>query len=237
MESAGVADRCSQQVDRVVHRVLAWLIRHAESVSNFGGATDDPAGIPLTERGQAQAGYLAAAIPRPPGLIVTSGYARTKLTAQPVLDRFPGVPHEEWPVHEFTYLDSLHGERTTAAQRRPMVERYWLRADPCYVDGPGAESFAGLLDRARAFLRRVQRSADEPIAVFTHGLFIRAVLWALMTGPDAPTAVEMRLFRAFVLAFKLPNTAIVDLRMHADGTGSMRGGDTAHLPTDVVTGE
>src|SRR5438477_8698923 len=87
-------------------RVLAWLIRHAESVANFGGATSDPAGIPLTERGKAQAGHLAAAIPRSPTMIVTSGYARTKLTARPTLERFPNVPHQQWPVHEFTYLHS-----------------------------------------------------------------------------------------------------------------------------------
>jgi len=63
------------------------------------------------------------------------------------------------------------------------------------------------------------------------------VLWALMTEPVAPTAAEMRLFRAFVIAFKLPNTTIVDLRLDANGKGSTRGGEIAHLPADLVTGE
>jgi probable phosphoglycerate mutase len=217
--------------------MLAWLIRHAESVANFGGATDDPARIPLTERGKVQARHLAAAFPRSPAMIVTSGYARTKLTAQPTLKRFPDIPHQEWPVHEFTYLHSLHGELTTAAQRRPMVEEYWLQADPFYVDGPAAESFAGLLNRARALLQQLQQCVDGPVAVFTHGQFIRAVLWVLMTEPIAPTATEMRLFRAFVIAFQLPNTAIVDLRLDANGNGSTRVGEIAHLPIDLVTGE
>ncbi len=71
--------------------MLVWLIRHAESVANFGAATDDPAGIRLTELGKVQAAHLATAVPRSPALVVTSGFARTKLTAQPTLDRFHDV--------------------------------------------------------------------------------------------------------------------------------------------------
>ncbi|RZS34251.1 broad specificity phosphatase PhoE [Herbihabitans rhizosphaerae] len=216
--------------------MLVWLIRHAESVANAGAATDDPSGIPVTERGEAQADHLANAIPRPPALIVTSPYVRTKLTARPTLARFPDVTHQEWPVEEFTYLQSLHGQSTTVAQRRPMVEEYWQRADPSHVDGPGAESFAGLLRRADAFLHRLRQCASGPVAVFTHGMFIRAVLWALMTGTASPTAGEMRLFRSFVVTYELPNTAIVHLRLDAGGKGTFRCGEVAHLPTDLITG-
>lgn len=217
--------------------MLMWLIRHAESVANFGGATDDPAAIPLTDRGEEQARHLAAAIPRPPALIVTSRYARTGMTAQPTLSRFPEVPHEVWPVEEFTYLSSLHGRLTTRAERRPIVEEYWRRADPSYVEGPGAESFAGLLDRANGVLRQLREHGNEPVAVFTHGVFMRAVLWALMTGPGAPTAVQMRLFRAFGEVLRIPNTAIFDLLLDGDGRGSVRGGTVAHLPVDLITDE
>ncbi|WP_158557875.1 histidine phosphatase family protein [Spongiactinospora gelatinilytica] len=215
----------------------AWLIRHAESVANVGEATEDPAAISLTDRGRAQAVHLAASISAPPALIVTSAYARTKQTAQPTLERFPGTPHEEWPVHEFTYLPTLHGRLSTVAERRPMVEEYWRRADPRHTDGAGAESFAGLLARAHGVLERIQRCADEPIAVFTHGIFIQAVLWALMTEPVPPTGPEMRLFRAFTQAFRLPNTAVVDLRLDGNGRGSIQGGRIAHLPSGLVTGD
>jgi 2,3-bisphosphoglycerate-dependent phosphoglycerate mutase len=217
--------------------MVGWLIRHAESVANFGGATDDPATTPLTDRGKEQARHLAAAIPRPPVLIVTSRYARTGMTAQPTLSRFPDVPHEVWPVEEFTYLPSLHGRLTTRAERRPIVEEYWARAAPSYVDGPGAESFAALLDRANGVLRRLREYGDRPVALFTHGVFMRAVLWALMTGPASPTADQMRLFRAFGEVFKIPNTAIFDLRLDVDGKSSIRGGTYAHLPADLVTDE
>src|SRR5262249_31043853 len=154
-----------------------------------GLATRDPAAISLTERGRAQAGRLAAGFVEPPSLVVTSAYARTKQTAQPTRERFPDVPHEQWPVQEFTYLHSLHGRLTTAAQRRPMVDAYWLRADPSHVERPGAESFTGLLIRARELVERLsfKGCGDGPVAVFSHGMFIRAVLWTLMTGPGAPT--------------------------------------------------
>jgi 2,3-bisphosphoglycerate-dependent phosphoglycerate mutase len=137
--------------------LLAWLIRHAESEANFGLATAQPAETPLTERGWEQARRLAAWLDEPPSLIVTSPYVRTKQTAQPARERFPEVPHEEWPVQEFTYLSGLHGRLTTAAERRPLVEAYWLRADPHHVDSPGSESFAGVL-------RRAHDTIDWPLA-------------------------------------------------------------------------
>ena len=194
-----------------------WLIRHAESVSNAGEATDDPATIPLTARGVEQAGQLAASIPCRPALIVTSGYIRTELTARPTIERFPDVPHEQWPVHEFTYLHGPRGRPMTGIERQPLMEEYWTRADPSYVDGPGAESFAGLLGRAHALLQRLRSCPEGPVAVFTHGMFIRAVLWTLLTEPAelaiAPTAEEMLLFRAFDAAFPIRNTAVVALRL------------------------
>ncbi|GHJ50162.1 phosphoglycerate kinase [Catellatospora sp. TT07R-123] len=217
--------------------MTAWLIRHAESVANSGGATDHPVTIPLTERGRAQADHLAAALPGPPALIVTSGYLRTKQTAAPTRDRFPDVAHEEWPVQEFSYLASLHGRPTTAAQRRPMVDEYWRRADPHQVDGPDAESFADLLDRARSLLGRLHRRPDAPVAVFTHGVFMRAVLWAHLTEPAEPTPAQMRRFRAFSLAFTVPNTAVVNLRLDGDGGGTFRLGEVPHLPATLITGD
>lgn len=81
-----------------------WLIRHAQSESNFGLPSFIPAAPPLTPLGIEQARYVAGAFSERPNLIVTSPYVRTQQTAQPTLERFPDVPQEEWPVQEFTYL-------------------------------------------------------------------------------------------------------------------------------------
>lgn len=49
-----------------------------------------------------------------------------------------------------------------------------------------------LIGRARAFLDRLAgRPEDGLIAVFTHGLFVKAVMWSLLTGvSNDPTAMR-----------------------------------------------
>ena len=124
----------------------------------LGWPARTPAAIPLTEHGWSQARRLTARFVEPPSLIVTSAYERTKQTARPTCERFPDVPHQE-----FTYPPSLHGRLTTAAQRRPMVEAYFLRADPSYIERPGGESFSGLLSRARQVIERLKGCGDGPV--------------------------------------------------------------------------
>ncbi|MFD0687424.1 histidine phosphatase family protein [Actinomadura fibrosa] len=215
-----------------------WLVRHGESESNAGLPTNGPGAAPLTARGRAEADRVAASFPRPPGLVVSSPFVRARETAAPTLARFPGVPYEEWPVQEFTYLGDLHGPRTTNAERRPFAEAYWDRADPALVLGGDGESFAGLLDRVRAFTSRLEdglagRHAGELIAVFTHGIFMRALMWSLFTGVERPGPADMRAFRRFADACTMPNGGIVELRPPRPGTGRrglvVIGGATAHL--------
>lgn len=79
-------------------------IRHGESIANAGAATTDPLSIGLTEAGHSQASEFARSWLEPPALFVISPAARAYETAVPVLQRFPRVPVERWPVEEFTYL-------------------------------------------------------------------------------------------------------------------------------------
>src|SRR2546423_287087 len=119
-----------------------WFIRHAQSEANSELPTNQPSEIRLTPLGKAQAQHLAQCFVESPFLIVTSPFSRTKETAEPTCQRFPTVRCEEWPIEEFTYLEPSRYVGTTAVQRRPMVQAYWDRSDPFYVDGRGAESFA-----------------------------------------------------------------------------------------------
>ncbi len=151
-----------------------WLIRHAESAANAGAATSDPASIPLSEAGQAQALAIAAALPRQPDLIVISPFLRTRQTAEQTMSRFPDVPVETWPVQEFTYLSPSRCADMTAAQRRPLVEAYWQRCEQEHVDGPGAESFSAMLVRVRWLRERLATHAADYIVVFTHGQVMQA---------------------------------------------------------------
>lgn len=205
--------------------VTVWFIRHAESESNAGLPTQDPASTPITPKGQQQSEQIALFLPRPPSLIVTSPYIRTKQTAEPTMQRFPEASQTEWPVQEFTFLAPAQYRNTTVYQRRPMVNVYWQRCDPFHVDGEGAESFAGLVQRVQqvrskitqldhAQLNHVQPDdTDDPFVVaFSHGRFIRAMLWVLLANPSDVNARTMRQFQHFSDALQVPNGAILKVQ-------------------------
>ncbi|HEX3732950.1 MAG TPA: phosphoglycerate mutase family protein [Mycobacteriales bacterium] len=167
-----------------------WLVRHGQSAANAGEATSDPATIPLTDVGHEQARKLARDIGWVPDLVVTSPFTRARQTARPLLDRCPQVATEVWPIHEFTYLASQRCANTTWQQRRPLVAAYWDREDLDFVDGPGAESFAQLAQRAKAFHRRLAEQKGSIVA-FGHETFFRTYLLGLGNG-FAYTAADMR---------------------------------------------
>jgi broad specificity phosphatase PhoE len=188
-----------------------WLIRHGESESNAGLPTSDTSKIVLTARGHAQAGCVAEAFARPPDLIVASPYLRARQSAEPTLARFPPARTEEWQVHEYTYLSLASRHNTTLQGRKPQIDAYWERCDPQYIDGDGAESFAALVIRARQTLERIGRLDDDFVAIFTHGLFIRTLLWVQLADPVEIDAATMLRYRGFISGFSVPNGAIMKL--------------------------
>ena len=187
------------------------FVRHGESAANAGTATSDPALIPLTEKGWEQARAVAESFDQAPSLIVTSPYERAADTAKPTIQKFPGVPVEVWPVEEFTYLSPSRCANTTAADRKPWVDSYWLSADPEFTDGPGTESFAGLIQRARECLRRLNGMTGY-VAVFGHGQFIQAVRWLVTESPERIDSEAMRAFRSFDLINAIVNCQVVTIK-------------------------
>ena len=108
-------------------------------------------------------------------LIVVSPFVRTRQTAEPLRQKYPDVPVEEWPVQEFSFLDADRCADTTQEERRPLAEAYFARNDPDYVDGKDAESFNQLLARVDDMLTRLRALPGEnKTVVFTHGNFMRA---------------------------------------------------------------
>jgi broad specificity phosphatase PhoE len=213
--------------------VRVFLIRHGESESNAGLPTSDPGSIPLTADGHRQAGEIAGALADVPALIVTSPYLRARQTAQPAIARFPAARCQEWPVQEFTYLGDLHGRHSTARERGPYARAYWDQADPDHASD-GAESFTGLLARTTDCLSRLSAHRSGPVAVFTHGLFMRAVAWSLLTGITVPDQDQMRSFRRFANRYLIPNAGIVELRCTGSGAPELLGGSTIHLPAALA---
>jgi len=213
--------------------VRVWLIRHGQSESNAGLLSSDWRQIPLTGLGHRQAEHVAVVFADPPQLIVTSPYLRARQTAQPSIDRYPGAAVEEWPVQEFSYLGPP-GRPTTSHERDPEVRAYWERADPELTE-PGAESFADLIGRVTSFTDRLGSRGTGPVVVFTHGIFMRAVAWFLLTGVAVPGPEDMRRFRAFTSLYPVPNCGVMELRYYpGESAPSLTGGSTLHLPASLA---
>ena len=163
-----------------------WFIRHGESESNAGIPVSNDATTPLTELGIQQANRVAAHLQEPPDRFVVSPFYRTQQTAAPTLLKFPDVPVETWPVHEFSYLSHEQSENTTLKDRRKLSTPYFLTGDPDLILGDGGESFNQFLARVDNSIARVQESQDKNIIIFGHGWFMRALLWKLYTGINTP---------------------------------------------------
>lgn len=212
-----------------------WLIRHGESTANAGGVTVSPESVPLTDKGHAQARYFATQADTPPKLIVVSSFLRSQQTAAPLRERYPEVPVEEWPIQEFTYLDPARCRNTSFEDRKPLVAEYWARNDPNYCDGPGAESFAALLARALDAIKRIQAMEAELVTIFSHGQFMRAVIWLYLHELEEMKVETMAGFHGFLDAVSIPNGAIFKLRFENDKLwfSSIFG---SYLPKDLRTG-
>ncbi len=213
--------------------IRVFLIRHGESESNAGLPSADPGSPPLTLDGHRQARQVARVLPGTLALIVTSPYLRARQTAQPAISRFPATPCQEWPVQEFSYLGDLHGRTTTPQERQPYARAYWDQADPHHASH-GAESFTGLLGRTADFLNRLTAQISGPVVVFTHGLFMRAVAWSLLTGVTTPDQDQMRSFRHFANHYLIPNAGIIELRQAGHDAPVLLGGSTIHLPAPLA---
>lgn len=176
-----------------------YCYRHGESAANAGQVTASPEAIALTPRGCDQAERIARCLFRRPDLIVVSPFQRARDTAAPTLARFAGMPHEVWPIQEFTYLAPARCVDTSAAQRRGWVDAYWAKADPQQVDGDGAESFSAFIARVAAARQRLQAlHADglREVLLFGHGQFIQALRLMLADTGDR-RLTDMKLFRRF----------------------------------------
>lgn len=187
------------------------LIRHTESTANVGFKTSTPQDIELTDVGHQHALGLADEIHQKPDLIVTSSYIRTLQTASPLMSRFPGTPHEQWSVQEFTYLSPIRCHNTATKQRVPLAMAYWNRNDPHYNDGDGAESFAEFLGRVQSARMKIKQRAEECIILFSHCLFISALQWINEHAMDHRISSEdMECFRQHLFTNTVNNGQVIE---------------------------
>lgn len=210
-----------------------WFIRHGESVSNANLPTTHPAESELTEKGHREAAYIAQAFTRKPDLIVVSPYIRARQTAVPTIHRFNPVPVAEWPIFEFSYLHPQKYNGTTGEQRWPDARAYWERMDPLENEGGAGESFAEMLARVQEMEAKLQAAPEPFIAIFSHGLFLRAFLWMSLTGFRAATSRAMERYLHFSRGIAMPNGSIMKMRFEADGRLFFSPFDTNHIPESL----
>ncbi len=185
-----------------------WLIRHAQSESNANLKTKHPAHSVLTELGHWEASRLVMAFRQKPDLLVVSPFLRARQTAVPLISHFDPIAVEEWPIYEFTYLAPERYANTSADERAPFAQEYWLRNDPLYKDGGEGESFTELLVRVWEVVDRLQQHPGQFLALIGHGLFLRALLWAVLTNARTATPQALHAYSHFVQSVFMPNTAI-----------------------------
>lgn len=182
------------------------MVRHGQSLANAGGRPADNISNPLTDLGRVQSKRFAERLDCKPTLFVVSPFLRTQQTAEPMRQRFPDVPVEEWPIQEFTFLEPTRHNNTTEEDRYPYVDSYWQRQDPSSLDGPGAESFHQFLDRARQTAHRLlSLDGGGCIVIFAHGFFMQAFRLVLLF-PNATDLELMANFQRFHLVNNIQNT-------------------------------
>jgi broad specificity phosphatase PhoE len=210
--------------------IEAIFIRHGQSAANVALWKDDFAEIPLTELGWEQARSLAARWEFVPSRIVISSFLRARQTAESTIARFPDVPVETWPIHEFTYWDMANWSGSMPEVEQEEVERFWRVADPTHSHGGTAESFGALLGRTREALLRLQRmDVDGPVLLFTHGHFMQALRHDL-NHPGWSDEQKMAVFRATDERFKVLNTEMITLKF--DGSRWRLAGDEVLADAD-----
>lgn len=170
--------------------------------------------MPLSELGHRQAEWLLGAMPWESELIVHSRLPRSIETARYLFAGRPDVGVEEWPVHEFMPVPAAGVRGASLSDTSDQWAAYWDRSDPEHVEAEGGESFAELCERVRECFDRIASHPAQSIAIVSHGRFIRVIRASLDLGGFHDLPALMR--RSSELA-NLPNAAILELRLDADG--------------------
>jgi len=206
-----------------------WFIRHGQSISNANLPTKHPELSELTPKGHEEAKQIVKAFNLKPDLIVVSPYVRARQTAVPTITHFDPIPVEEWPVFEFTYLHPERYNGTRGSDRGPIARAYWQRNDPFEKEMGGGESFAELMERNLEMINRLNKHPANFMTVFSHGLFLRALTWMLLSGQREPNEDAMRRYSHFVQSMRMPNGSILKTTFDGSQPVSIASFDTNHL--------
>ncbi|MFX0573357.1 histidine phosphatase family protein [Nocardia nepalensis] len=156
------------------------LVRHGETEGNVAKLLDTRIpGLPLTERGAAQAKTFGASLLRPPKALFCSAALRARQTAG-YIEAATGVPVEVLDnIHEVQVgeLEGLHNEEAHACFQR--IYRAWHEGDLA-ERVPGGESGYDVLARFLPIIEDLRTKyltdgSDGDILLVNHGAAMRLV--------------------------------------------------------------
>ncbi|MEV0058255.1 histidine phosphatase family protein [Nocardia sp. NPDC050718] len=187
------------------------LVRHGETEGNVAKILDTQVpGLPLTERGVAQAKAFGAGLVRAPQVLVSSEALRARQTAS-YIEAATGSPAHVLDGLYEVQVGELHGRSDHAAhQVFQEIYRGWHRGE-LDTRAPGGESGREVIDRIVPILAGLREEfltedAEGDVIVVNHGAAMRLVAMTL-AGVAPP----------FTTNNHLDNTETIELLPTADG--------------------
>ncbi|MBU3060179.1 histidine phosphatase family protein [Nocardia sp. NEAU-G5] len=188
------------------------LVRHGETEGNVAKLLDTRVpGLPLTERGAAQAKSFAANLPEPPARLFSSQALRARQTAQHI-ESVTGVPAQALDGLFEVQVGDLEGQGSEAAhQLFQRVYKSWHLGE-LDVRLPAGETGREVLDRYLPVLEDLRAThlgpeAGADVLVVSHGAAMRLV-GMTMGGVSPP----------FTTNNHLDNTETIELLPRYAGT-------------------
>lgn len=180
-----------------------YFIRHGESGQNAGNTYQGDVD-PLTEKGRAQAQYMARRCAKLPlQALLASTMTRAQDTAKEIAE-VTGLAVESSDLLVERKDPSALINVEWGAEQEKMFNEWtdtFFVPDARVSDG---ENFADLYTRAAKALQSLKNREESHIAVVTHGFFLRMVMAQVVMGQ----ALTPEVFRNFHLGFRSNNTGI-----------------------------
>lgn len=188
-------------------RKKIYFVRHGESTANIT-ATHSSHTTPLTERGHAQAEFIAERATKLPfDVLIASTMTRAQETARHIADK-TGRPIENSDLFvEGRSASELVGkseEDEGIVDLQKIIDENFWAGRPAHSDEEGFEDAKARVFKALEYLAN---RPEENILVVTHGWFLSMLVGVAIQGKDfSPEAV-----RKFVRYTQMENTGITIL--------------------------
>jgi broad specificity phosphatase PhoE len=168
-----------------------------------------------------QANQVAHFFQEKPDIIFHTLFERTRQTTEPAIARFPDVPVEMLPMHEFTYLNTEAYAGTTVSERRERAVSYWNQNNPYQNDGGESESFMDLIERIYQSFDILTKRKEKVIFVFSHEQILKMTKLLLSVESEDKTPEElMRHYSEVEFGRPIKNCEVHKVTIDDDGNWS-----------------